>query len=166
MKDGDTLGAARAYLRANAAKGCLCPACGGKVKVYRRRLHAEMAQFLVLLVRAYARHQRAGASAAEVWLHPRDVLPASPQAAKISTDGAFLVHWGLVERQPSKRRYRPTHKGVAFVRDPEATVPSHVLLLNNKAIAYEGKTTLRHALGADFALSEVLADANPARATG
>ena len=152
MKDGDTLGAARAYLRANAAKGCLCPACGGKVKVYRRRLHAEMAQFLVLLVRAAARQP----ASSGVWLHPRDVLPASPQAAKISTDGAFLVHWGLVERQPSKRRYRPTHKGVAFVRDPEATVPSHVLLLNNKAIAYEGKTTLRQALGANFALSEVL----------
>ena len=154
FKADATLGDVQAYLRENAARGTDCPCCGGFVKVYKRRLHEEMARFLLKLIRV---HGQTG-----TWVHARDILGVGAKTPKAGSDGAYLVHWGLVERHPRVSGaqwsgfYRPTPLGIAFVRNPTATVAKHVHLLNNRPVGWSGKTTFREALGVDFDYQEVM----------
>lgn len=95
---------------ANLDKGAYCPCCQRNARRYARRLHREMAVFLVYLVRAYRAQDK------PKWLHLREVLPGGRSTPKASTDGSYLVNWGLVKRhKQTAGLYMPTPAGQAFV---------------------------------------------------
>lgn len=139
---------AQQHIRKHAADGTACPCCGRLVKIYFRPLHSEMAAFLCRLV--------ALSGSNLLWYHIRDILPGGRTTQKASSDGAYLVHWGLVAtRAPAKGRasaglYRPTRAGVAFAKGA-SVVPSHVYLFNNKVVTFSSYTVdIYEALGSEF----------------
>lgn len=144
---------ARADLNARmmAGESLDCPCCGQLCRVYRRRLHAEMALNLLRLV---VEHAKRGSGA---YLHVREFVRGGAQAGKASTDASYLVHWGLVEREPESRGlYRPTEAGVAFVRG-ELAVPSHLSIYNNRRVGQSRKLiTIRAAFGRSFDYDELM----------
>jgi len=105
-------------------QGIDCPCCGRYVKLYKRKLHNEMATFLMQLVRQYKSEPR--------WYSTRELVTS---ARKASTDGSYLVHWGLIERKSSKNSsgatcgmYRPTKLGIKFSQN-KVSVPSHLHMI-------------------------------------
>jgi len=105
----------------NAEQGLDCPCCGRYVKLYKRKLHSEMATFLMQLVRQYNNVPR--------WYSTRELIIS---ARKASTDGSYLVHWGLIERKQSTNSsgdscgmYKPTKLGIRFAQN-QVSVPSHL----------------------------------------
>lgn len=133
-------------------EGIVCPCCGRLAAVYQRRIHAEAAKFLLLLVRAFEDPQSAYLldydGDGKAWLHTRTLFPNAPKA---STDGSYLVHWNLVEQRPdSAGWYRPTGGGVDFAHG-RTKVPSVVVLNNDRAqtlVCFEGPNiTIGEALG-------------------
>lgn len=107
-----TLAEAQASVFADLSKEKKCPCCGRRVRADKRSIHDEMVRFLARLVGRYYRDSK-------VWHHVRDVV--GRHVPKSSTDGAYLVHWGLVESKPKQRGekssgyYRATSRGAAFI---------------------------------------------------
>jgi len=138
--------------KAEDPKGTICPCCSKLVKVYRRRLHQEMALFLFKLFR---RHQ----------LYPRfyTMLELYPESNKAASDGSYLPHWGLVEKSDGVNTadapaglYKMTDKGIQFLHNQEY-VPSHVHLLNNRVVGWsDSRTNVQQALGIKFKYDELL----------
>lgn len=129
-------------------KGTECPCCGRLVKVYRRKLHTEMAAFLCRLVRHYQSERR--------YYSTREMCPA---LTKASTDGSYLTHWGLVRREPSRSEnesggraglYAPTEMGIEFVHR-RCTVPARVHLLCGEVVGWGNEhISIEKALGDKF----------------
>jgi len=138
--------------RAATSKGTLCPVCGRLVKVYRRKLHAEMARFLIRLVNRYKIYPR--------YYTTREIFGKDNKAV---TDGVYLVHWGLIEKASSINEaqaptgsYRPTDKGLRFSHNLEY-VPTHVHLLGGKVVGWSDRTTtIKQALGDKFNYVELM----------
>lgn len=154
--DETTLAQARAYLKqgATSSEGVGCPCCGRLAKVYKRKLHTEMALFLIGLVKKYKKTRD--------WINVRDVIPGGDKSAKASSDGAYLVHWRLIEPQPKpeggKRQgfYRPTDRGIQFA-EKKIRVPSHVALFDNKVVGWNDKLVyIDEALGDKFDYEELM----------
>ncbi len=149
-----TLEEARAIVREKAeeAGGTVCPCCDKLVKVYRRKLHTEMALFLFKLFRKHQIYPR--------FYSMREIFPSSNKAA---SDGSYLPHWQLVEKSDTVNNadapaglYRMTDLGVRFVHNQEY-VPSHVHLLNNKVVGWsDKKLNVEQSLGNKFNYSELL----------
>lgn len=129
-----TLRKAREDMRERVLSGgqTTCPCCGRFQKRYNRKLHAEMTSFLQRLVELYKEGRE--------WIHVRHLRP---RGAKASTDGSYLVWWGLVEpqmRDNGTRRdgyYRPTQDGIDFV-DGKIKVPSYIQLYNQELVGQSG----------------------------
>lgn len=125
VDENESLASAHQQVWAELDKGVFCPCCQRNARRYPRPLHAEMATFLVRLVRAAETTKR--------WLHLREILPGGSTAPKASTDGSYLVLWGLVKRHPERTGlYRPTPAGVAFVRG-RTTVPKIAWVYDGRA---------------------------------
>lgn len=135
--------------KAEDNKGALCPCCGKLVKVYRRRIHAEMARFLILLFKKYTKYPR--------FYSMRELYPTANKAA---SDGSYLVHWGLIERSETREApagyYRPTDKGLRFVHGRELVL-SHVHLFNNEVVGWSNcRIDIRQSLGEKFDYDELM----------
>jgi hypothetical protein len=130
----------------------LCPCCNQLVKLYKRKLHTEMALFLIKLVKAYQKKPR--------WYSTRELLPA---IAKSATDGAYLTRWGLVEKMPSMNSsggkagmYKPTDKGIKFALG-QIFVASHVHILCGKTVGFSETTVfIQSCLGKKFNYTELM----------
>lgn len=152
--DEDALERARRvyFARIEGGKPAACPCCDRVGRVYRRKLHSEMAAFLVRLVRRTEPGE---------WIHIRDVVDAG---AKATTDGAYLKHWHLIEKAdadedgPRGGLYRTTARGREFVEDVTRTEPSHVVLYNNEVLAFDDDrpATILDALGSRFSYEELM----------
>jgi len=133
-------------------KNNFCPVCEQRVKLYRRKLHTEMALFLIKLVKAYQKEPR--------WYSTRELLPATSKAA---TDGAYLTRWGLVEKMPSMNSaggkagmYQPTQKGIDFAQG-KSMVASHVHIICGKTVGFsETPTFIENCLGRKFNYAELM----------
>jgi hypothetical protein len=133
------------FVDREAKDGVRCPCCQRLVKVYRRKLHREMATFIIHLVRRY---QVTGG-----WTHVREL--DAPGTRKSSTDGAYLVHWGLLERD-RHRRYRPTADGIEFAMD-RLHVSRWVDLRNNEPQDFsEDTVSIVEVLGSPFDYEELM----------
>ena len=151
-ESGQTLQDAQLEMLTGVEKGTDCPCCGQLVKLYRRRLHAEMAVFLCKLVKRYDEYPR--------FYSTREIIGGGP---KSSTDGAYLTRWGLVEKEKAENhaggkagKYKPTGKGLTFASD-RASVASHVFLLCGKVVGFSDTTvTIQECLGAKFSYSELM----------
>jgi len=153
-----TLQEAKDHLLANVEKGTHCPCCERYTKVYRRRLNAAMARYLILMVKKQGDP--------DGWLHVetdfRDVSVPS------RGDYAKLRYWGLIEARPDAETgggrtngyWRVTEKGQQFVRG-ETTVPSYILLWNNEPVGVSPKEIdIQAALaGGGFDYAEVMGEA-------
>ena len=150
----DFVQAAHRLAIARAMRGepnVVCETCGRPIELYKRPLHAEMARFLVRLVRLWRREQRPYTA--------REVLGITNKA---STDASFLTHWGLVTKdsqKPSSGYYSPTPAGIDFV-DGKVSVPSHVhLLLKLRCGFAETRTTIQQALETRFDYAKLMSEA-------
>lgn len=119
-----TVAQARAKLRDAlvAGESSTCPCCDQFVKLYRRKLNAGMAHSLVVL-----------------WKHARSHFVHVPTVVgRESADQALLRYWELIEAHPEQSGYwRVTELGEQFVTG-QITVPSHVLLYNNRFLGLDG----------------------------
>jgi len=132
----------------NVEEGYFCPSCGRFVKRYRRKLHAEMARFLIKLYRATIKHPK------QQWFSTRKLYPESIKAA---TDGSYLVHWGLVEREAGRSgSYRITRRGKTFAAG-DSTVRKKIVMLCGAFEEFDGpRIDIHQALGSKFDYYELM----------
>jgi hypothetical protein len=108
-----------------------CGKCGTKIHTYRRWFHAEMYRFLVRLVEADG----------EV-LRSDEILPGQ---SKASSDGVYLIHWGLVAKE-GKGKYRATYRGTNFVKaDPPPKEYDYIRMRQGSVIGFGEPTLTREA---------------------
>jgi hypothetical protein len=148
--DRDSIERVRAYVSANAERGISCPCCDQLVKVYRRKLNANMTRFLCSLVRIYLSRGRGS------WISFKD-------CEFDGRDYPCVAMWGLAETKGSEDSgkknsglWRPTQKGIDFVL-AGLRVPSHVHVLNNNVIGWSEETAgVRESLGSAFSYDELM----------
>jgi hypothetical protein len=140
-------------IREEIEDGVDCPCCGRLVKLYKRRLHTEMAIFLIKLYKVDK--MRPGE-----FFMVRDLIPS---ITKSVTDGSYLVHWGMVETLRSNNEvggkaglYRITERGKLFV-ECQTSEPSHIHMLCGDCIGMsEEKITIVDALHGRFDYDELM----------
>lgn len=133
------------FVDTRAEAGVECPCCQQFVKIYRRKLHREMATFLIRLVTRY--------QLTRGWTHARELDAVGTR--KSSTDASYLVHWGLLERQ-GRGEYKPTYEGIEFAMN-RLRVSKYVHLRNNKPEAFSGPLiSVVDALGSPFDYQELM----------
>ena len=145
MDPETTLAEAMEHVQTNAWKGVDCPCCGRLNKVYKRKLHSEMARFLIKLVKLYEEN--------EEWIDAREIH--GKKVAKASSDATYLKHWGLLDLG-DKGQYKPTEDGIAFAHD-EMYVSQFAFVLNNVVLDWsDEETDIRQALGDSFDYDELM----------
>ena len=143
---GITLDEARINFFKSVEEGITCPVCNRHGKVYRRKLNREMSKFLIKLYRASkGRPYR--------MLEIRFITPEAGE--KASTEGSYLVHWGLVDKE-GPGLYAITPKGVNFV-NVDLTVPSTAVIFNGALWRMEGsRISIIEALESSFDYEELM----------
>jgi len=142
-------------LRAEVEDGVSCQCCGKLCKVYKRKLHYEMAAFLVAMVRVHG--------VTGDWVDIRKLrIRGKPYQRG---DYAYLQHWGFLKHKPNDTDssvrdsgfWMPTKKGIMFVKNQISAV-SHVHTYNNRVVGQSKKlVSIRKALGSKFSLEELMA---------
>lgn len=152
-----TLDDARSHMMTKIEDGVDCPCCGRLVKLYKRKLHTEMALFLLKLVKLHAIRS--------TWLKTTEILQGQTHLVAGGTDGGFLEHWGLIFRLRGTNKaggkagvYKPTLAGIQFV-EGKTSVPSHVHMLCGECIGFSStQVTIRDCLGDKFDYDELMAE--------
>ena len=160
----DTISSAKEEYQASLPGGVICPCCERYGKSYRRKLNSGMALALTWIV-CHSESKRGGAAELP-WV---DVPAKAPRKVLASSrDFTILRYWGLIQR-PTVRingrehtkhpgLWRPTTKGVAFVRG-QAGVPSHAIVYNDCLRSLDGSpVTIQQALGQRFDYAELIAE--------
>lgn len=124
--ESPTLEQARAAVRQGRDDGIVCPCCDQLVKVYRRKINAQMAM-------------------AAAWMAKRgdgdyiDMTAAPPEILR-NREYSRMALWMLVEAEPGRKsngsrrgRWRLTDLGRKFVSG-EARVPQSLYVLNGKVV--------------------------------
>lgn len=145
----ETLAEAQEYVRIKSQDGVHCPCCSQYVRVYSRSMYAEMARWLVLLVRE---HERTGD-----WVHAADTGARGGDYAKLKA-------WKLVEQdinvdtnKAASGRWRPTREGIDFVHG-RTKVRKKALFFDAKVMGFEGpEVSIIDALGKKFNYAELMA---------
>ena len=129
-----TINEGKEYLARHRDSGAQCPCCSQLVRVYKRKLHAEMCGYLYGLYTLCAKIDRHYTT--------QEIIQASGHLNRmgVTSNGTLLQHWGLIEKIDISNNagapagsYRITPTGVMFMED-KLKVPCCVLLLNG--IAY------------------------------
>ncbi len=120
----ETLASARAAVVAGREKGIVCPCCDQLVKVYKRKLNAQMAS-------------------AAVWLSQFDgyvPIHTAPPKILLNREYSRLALWWIAEAQPGKNHvgarrgmWRLTDLGRSFVK-AGARVPAYMMVLNGAVV--------------------------------
>lgn len=150
VDESETLAEAHRQVWANLDAGTWCPCCRRNARRYARPLHAEMATFLVNLVRAFEKQKR--------YYHNREILPGA-DSSKSSTDGSYLTVWGLVKRKPGATGwYLPEPAGIALVRG-RIEVPKYAWIYDGRATHFSAeRITIREALQNKLSVLSMLTD--------
>ena len=129
-----------------------CSCCGGRTKIYRRKLNSGMARVLVELY-----HRRGD------WVHLARAIPNI--VATTHSDHAKLEHWGLVTSKPSPNTeckrdsgfWRITDEGCEFTTR-RSRLPSHIFVApGNVLLGFEDTTVdIVDALGKHFDYYELM----------
>lgn len=141
---------AKREIRSKMKEGSRCPCCGRLVKLYKRKLSAEMVVFLIALCREYSGE----------YLDIRQLRWWSYQRG----DYAYLAHWGLVEQRPGDEEgkrgsahWRPTEAALRFLSG-ETRVASHAHIFCGDLVGWSDKLVgAREALGKKFNYQELMA---------
>jgi len=142
---------AKAYLRDNYEKGCVCPCCNQHVQVYNRKLNSGMA---ITLIRIYK-------NVGNEWVHVKEFLRTKKFSN--SHDWTLLRHWDLLEEKDEKCPdqkcsgiWRITRKGIDFVRG-KIEVPKFFYMYNKKAHGFSDEfVNINDCLGDRFSYSELM----------
>jgi len=128
---GLTLAEAHKRVMAGLDRGVWCPCCQRLARRYPRVLSKEMARFVVLL---YDYGLRVGRPTR--YHHVRDFVPNLRDTPKASSDGAYLVLWGLVERGASDQgSYRLLDAGRDWIAG-RCTVPRVAWVYGGRPYAF------------------------------
>lgn len=146
-----TIQEAQDYIIANREKGAACPCCGRFCKLYPRKLHSEMAIFLIKLVRQH--------KLTSDWVHVRRIVITTTKA---STDGIYLIHWDLIVRKSgSSGLYKPTEKGIDFAMRL-VRVPRQVFVFRNQPVGFSSDDVdIVEALGDKFDYQQLMSGKVP-----
>lgn len=146
----------RAELKAKLAAGqqVRCPCCDQNCRVYRRKLNAGMAAYLIDIVKEFE-HLRAW-----VWVPGLTIYQSGYQRG----DYSYLRHWKLIESKPNDTdpttrntgMWRPTLQGIAFA-NRRITAPKYIYLYNNRLLRYGGnQADVVEALADHFDYAELM----------
>ena len=145
----ETLEQARVRTQAAVQEGIICPCCDRFAKQYRRALHSEMGQFLIMLYRA----DNNGTE----WVHIRDILGGGGKAA---TDASYLVYYQLLERRGDNESagwYKTTDLGRSFVEGKQMA-RSHFFVYGGECKGFDGEyVTIHDVLGVQFKYADLMA---------
>ena len=130
-----------------------CPCCDQTCKVYRRKLNAGMAAYLIDIVKEFE-HLRKW-----VWVPGLPIYQSGYQRG----DYSYLRHWKLIESKPNVGRakqdigyWRPTEQGMAFA-NRRINAPKYIYLYNNRLMKYGGDHVgIVDALGDAFDYDELM----------
>lgn len=136
--DTITVAEAREFVKDHADRGVECPCCNQYVKVYRRKLHSQMAAFLASLYGAIIRNFDEAFGDTTVIGRVVDVRDVRSAGEKASTDASYLTNWGLVQKH-GRGQYSITRKGVEFLNG-DIVVPKYVYMLCNQRTAISEET--------------------------
>jgi len=140
------------YGRLTAGESFDCPVCGQFCKLYKRKINSQMAIFLIKLYRA-------GGGRRREWADVRNILQ-SAAGGKNSSDGTYLVHWGMIESGTREGGgagfWRVTDAGIAFAEHLD-DAPKHIYLFNNKFEGFSSeRTDIVDSLGDRFNYHELM----------
>jgi len=144
-----TIKEAKQFIGDHANEGVNCPCCGQLCVIYKRRLHAEMAIFLIKLVKEFRRTR--------IWVHVNTI------SKKKCSDGMYLIQWGLIVRKPKLKGdektsglYKPTDEGIDFAMN-QTVVPSFAWLFDKRVIEFSSETVnIVKALGTKFDYQDLM----------
>lgn len=148
---GNDLAGARQWMdeTAKRAEGTHCPCCCEFVKVYHRAFTADMARFMIWLVKLHTITQD--------WVDVR-------KCPLRGGDYAKTAHWELAElkeneNDPSKKTsglWKPTQRGIDFVYK-RIRIASHVDIYLKKVLGFDSSQILiSDALGNKFDYEELM----------
>lgn len=130
--------------------GCQCPVCDRNVKVYKRKLNANMAHFLVQLA--------VGKSQGRQSMHHSELNYKG-------RDYSYLKQWGFAkttaadtDKKTHSGEWQITETGMAFAMG-RVRAWTHAIILDNQLLKYSGEsTTIQQALGNEFNYAELMAE--------
>jgi len=133
-----------------------CPCCTRLVKLYKRKLHAEMVLWLIGLWHLSRRNEWSE------YFTTLEILKVSPHLKAGGTNGTLLIHWGLIEKMPEDNRagapagsYKITGKGIEFLRGRR--VPARIHLVCGELVGYSNDSIdVKEALGNKFSYGELM----------
>lgn len=103
--------------------GDTCPCCGHTVKIYKRAIHATMAETLIKIVLMYARD-------------PAWIDLSQPKLFRCR-DTTKFVYFHLLEPHPdAESLYRPTQFAVQFVMGVGEPPPKYAFVHNGSVLGY------------------------------
>jgi hypothetical protein len=143
-----TLEEAKTEIQKNLRDGYECPCCGQLCKLYRRKLNANMARFLIDLAHATCKEKQ--------W------VPYSECRFR-GRDYNYLAMFGLAVTNKDSSSiartsglWKITKRGLDFVRG-YINIPSHVFVYNNTVHGFSEKMiSIQEALGEPFNYEELM----------
>lgn len=145
----DTLAEAKEYLRNNWETGAKCPCCTQYVRLYKKRIYAPAAKWLIAFYRLSKNRPNE-------WIHIREILGPNPMAT--TGNGTCILHyWDLIEEKinlDTKKRcsgfWRITEQGRLFVEN-KILLPKHAKTFDGKRYGFSGPMlSIKDALGSHF----------------
>ena len=144
-----TLAEAIHEVRSKAKEGTRCPCCNRYVKLYKRKLSAEMVVFLIALCREY-KGDYLDIRKLQRWKYQRG-------------DYAYLAHWGLVEQQDGNAEgkrgsahWKPTGAAFQFILR-HTLMPSHIHMLCGDYLGHsKNLVSVDKVLGEKFNYDELM----------
>ena len=157
IDDYHTIEDAKRYIERHRDTGLRCPCCNSFLKVYKRKMHQEMAYLLIRLYKLRLSDYH----------HTNTLVALTGEFRFRGGDWALLRHWGLIEKMPknpledkkSSGFWRITTMGKLFV-EGVAKMPSHVMIYNGDFVRFDGHhVSIRECLGKRFSYEELLGGA-------
>lgn len=168
MDPSKTIKEAKDHLKAMTEKGkyATCPCCSQRVAIYKRRINANAARALILLLNKSELKPEEiafGIGFHPPFLHIQQIFSDYGLRAT-AMDYIQLARFGLIEKSKEKApedkkdsgMWKLTFKGYSFAMG-NITIPEHVIVYDNKSIAWsEKQVTILECLKKKFKYSDII----------
>lgn len=150
-----TLEESKKWLEENRTEGCICPCCNQFAKIYKRKLNAGMALFLIGLYKLSKKSTSTNFS--------NKSIMSEMKINTSSLDYSILKHFNLIKESgiiPNEKRksgfWKLTSLGNDFV-EKKVQVNSHVYLYDSEVLGFsESKISIMETLGEKFDYNELM----------
>ena len=139
--------------------GAHCPTCGRYAKIYRRRIHSNMARQLIALYSLTQPERFFEGKLVIRYAHTRQVRDKCGYS-----DFTLAKHWGLVQARPNEDDpsvkdtglWTLTGQGLGFVLGT-STIPKYAYLFDDRLVGFsDDVVSIRDALGKKFNYQEIM----------